>query len=194
MDWIPKRERHPNSLRPTHSRLSVAIERNLIDVYLLYLLELTNFSMKTRPERAQDQNRASASPSGTACLIGKKLIKMAPQVCPPASSRTPWSAKTSQMGQSYPATPKISNFPAPNLPSSEQKHLFKIWSHDCLSAYIPALLHTPALPSTTLGRPTTLPTHLKDPISNSNQPRHSGSTLLFEKNWLVGTYPYGCMK
>src|SRR6266567_4971952 len=48
--------------------------------------------------------------------------EMAPQVCPPASSRTPWSAKTSQMGLLYPATPKIYNFPPPNLPSSDHHH------------------------------------------------------------------------
>lgn len=149
---------------------------------------------ETPAKWAQDhQNQARASPPGTACLIGNKMINLSLHICPPASFHTPWSAKTSQMGQSYPATPKISNFPAPNPPSSEQNHLFKIWSHDCLPAYIPTLLHTPALPSGTLGISTTLPANPKDPVGHPNQPRHSGSTLLFEDFWVVGNYPYGCM-
>ena len=46
-----------------------------IDVYVLYLLIYIFFSMKTRAEQAQEQNRARASPTGTACLIWK-----APQI------------------------------------------------------------------------------------------------------------------
>jgi hypothetical protein len=75
--------------------------------------------MKNQAQRAQQQIRAQASPSGTACLIGKELISLAPHKRSPASSRSPWSAKTSQMGVLYPATPKIYNFPPqfpPNVP------------------------------------------------------------------------------
>ena len=49
----------------------------------------------------------------------------------------------------------------------------------------PHPLHHPTLSSGTLGRSITLPTHPKDSISDPNQPRHSGSTLVFSAFWLV---------
>ena len=69
--------------------------------------------------------RAQASPTGTACLIGKagllgRVVKRFS-----ARSCTPWGAKTSQMGVSNPATPKYEiscpNIP-PNVRNSEHNH------------------------------------------------------------------------
>jgi hypothetical protein len=43
----------------------------------------------------------------------------------------------------------------------------------------PPYLFDPALPSGTLGKSTITPAHLKDPITNPNQPRHHGEVLFF---------------
>jgi len=136
---------------------------------------------------------AKLSPTGTACLIGKKLISLAPHKRSPASSRFPWGAKTSQMGVFYPATPEIYNFPPeipPNEPNGERttrpplRALFtSIYLCPQPLPNSPAILYAPALPSGTLGKSTTLPAQIKDPITNPNQPRHHGSTRFF---WLVG--------
>ena len=111
----PNQERLPNwegviQTRPTpsiHSCLLRHLENTRLYVYLLYLLQYTFCSMKNPTQRVQEQNRARASPSGTACLIGKNLISLAPWSGSAASSRSPSSAKTSQMDLLYPATPKI---------------------------------------------------------------------------------------
>ena len=76
--------------------------------------------MKNRAQRAQEQNRAWAGPTGTACLIGKNRSNLSPHKRWLASSRSPWSAKTSQMGLLYPTTPKIFNLLPPNPPNSER--------------------------------------------------------------------------
>jgi len=157
--------------------------------------------MENRAQRAQEQNRAWASPSGTACLIGKNKSNLSPHKCCPASSRSPWSAKTSQMGVLYPATPKIYNLPPPNPPNSERttRPLFLAlftyiyWRPQPLPNH-PALLYTPALPSGTLGKSTIIPAHPKNPITNPNHPRLHGRTLFFTFFWLVGKSPYACMK
>ena len=52
----------------------------------------------------------------------------------------------------------------------------------------------PAFSSGTLGRSTTLPAYPKDPITNPNQPRHHGSTMVFTVFWLVGFCPYAFIK
>ena len=145
--------------------------------------------MKNRAQRAQEQNRARASPSGTACLIGKKLISLAPWRCSPASFRSPWSAKTSQMGVLYPATPKIYNFPPeipPNEPNSERTTwplllaMFTCiyWSLPSL-LNSPTLLYTPALSSGTPGISTILPAQSNNPITNPNQTQHYSRTFKF---------------
>src|SRR6266699_4887697 len=98
------------------------------------------------------------------------------------------------MGQLYPATPKIYNFPPPNPPSSKQNHPFEIWSHDCLHPallHIPALSHSPALPSGSLGMSTT---HPKDHISHPNQPRLPGKYPRLQVFWVVGFCPYTLMQ
>src|SRR6266566_2929126 len=139
--------------------------------------------MESRAQRAQQQFRARGSPTGTACLIGKKLINMAPQVCPPASSRTPWSAKTSQMGLLYPATPKIYNFPPPNPPTSEHHHPPAPSAIVYIYLLVPPTptqqphpITHPALPSGTLGRSPNLPAHLKDLFVILTSPGTHGHT------------------
>ena len=124
--------------------------------------------MKNRAQRAQEQNRARASPSRTACLIGKLPSNLSPHKCWLASSRSPWSAKTSQMGVLYPTTPKIFNLPPPNLPNSErttQPLFLALFTHVCWRPQPlpnhPALLYTPTLPSGILGKSTIIPAHPK---------------------------------
>ena len=149
--------------------------------------------MKNRAQRAQEQNRAQARPTGTAFLIGTKLISLAPWRCSPASSRSPWSAKTSQMGLLYPATPKIYNYFPPIMPNSERTLLPATSGIVYICLRSPALLHTPALSSGTLGILTTLPAHLKNPISNPTPPRHSGKhpvLLVFLAGWQLPLYMY----
>jgi hypothetical protein len=65
-------------------------------------LELPKYKILGTKNPAQQQNRARASPSGTACLIGK------PGLMEPVLERFGASsgAKTSQMGVSNPDTPK----------------------------------------------------------------------------------------
>jgi hypothetical protein len=104
------------------------------------------------------------------------------------------------MGVAYPATPKIYNFPPeipPNVPNSERTTrppLLALFT--CIyycpqpPANSPAPLYTPALPSGTLGKPTTLPVYPKVSITNPNQPRHHGNTLFF---WVVGKCRCGFM-
>ena len=114
---------------------------------------------------------------------------LAPYKRSAASSRSPWSAKTSQMGVSNPATPKIYNFPPeipPNEPNSERTTrppLLALFTCICqclpTPAQQPALLYTPALSSGTPGISTILPAQPKDHITNPNQPRHHGNTSLF---------------
>jgi len=75
--------------------------------------------------QAQQQNPAQASPTGTACLIGK--TRLLAHIVKRFSARScfPWGTKTSQMGVSNPATPKYEiscpNIP-PNVRNSEHNH------------------------------------------------------------------------
>ena len=88
------------------------------------------------------------------------------------------------MGLSYPATPKIYNFPPPMHPTvSAPTRLpllpllsFVYWCPLSLPNS-PAQPHTPALPSSTLGISNTIPAHPGDPICHPNEP------------WLPGKYP-----
>ena len=125
------------------------------------------FLWKTEPNEPSQQNRARASPTGTGCLIGKVLISLAPHKRRPASSRSPWSTKTSQMDVIYPATPKIYNF-SPKIPpthptastTTRLPHLalfMSIYWRPRPLPNSPARLYSPALPSGTHGRATTLP-------------------------------------
>jgi len=105
------------------------------------------------------------------------------------------------MGVTYPATPKIYNFPPPNEPNGERTTrppllaLFTyIYCHPQPLLNSPALLHIPALPSGTLGKSTILPAHLKIRISDPNHPRLHGRTLFFTCFWVVGKCLYACMK
>jgi hypothetical protein len=110
----------------THSCLPRHLENSTLYVIILYLLQYIFFSMKIQAQQAQEQNRARASPPGTTCLIGKNEHNLSPHRCSPASSHSPWHAKTSQMGLPYPATPEIYNFLPeilPNVPNSEHNHL-----------------------------------------------------------------------
>jgi len=68
-------------------------------------------------------------------------------------------------------------------------------SGDCLPMFTyPALPGMPpahpAIPSSTLGKLTTLPTYSKSSITNPNQPWHHSSTWFF---WLVGNSHCGLM-
>ena len=154
---------------------------------MLYLLQYMFFPMKNRAQRAQEQNRAWASPSGTACLIGESSTNLAPYKRSPASSRFPWSTKTSQMGVSYPATPKIYKFPPqipPNEPNSERTHPTAtsgiVYIYLLVPPTPPHPLHYPALLSGTLGILTNPTCHpRKDPITNPNQPWHNSNSLFF---------------
>jgi hypothetical protein len=81
--------------------------------------------MKTQAQRAQQQNRARGSPTGTTCLIGKPGLMEPVLKRFSASSCSPSGAKISQMGVSYPATPQIYNLAPeipPNAPNSERDH------------------------------------------------------------------------
>ena len=145
--------------------------------------------MKSRAQRAQQQNRARASPTGTACLIGK--AGLLEHVVKRFSARccSPWGAKTSQMGVSNPATPKY-EISRPNMPlnvrNSERNH--PPATSGIVDIYLlasptrtqqPCPTTHPALPSGTPGISTTPPAHPKDPITNLNQPRHNGKVLFF---------------
>ena len=55
----------------------------------------------------------------------------------------------------------------------------------------PPYLFDPALPSSTLGKSTSLPAYLKDIISNPNQPRHHGITPFTPFFWVVGNTQCG---
>jgi len=81
--------------------------------------------MKNGAQWTQEQNQDQASPTGTACLIEKKLINLGLYICSAASSCSPSGAKTSQMGVPDPAAPKYiiscPNFP-PNVPNSQRNH------------------------------------------------------------------------
>jgi hypothetical protein len=87
-------------------------------------------------------------------------------------------------GCNYPATPKYTisrpKFP-PNAPNSERNHppatsgIVVIYLLvPPTPAHTPALLHTPALSSGTLGISNTLPAHPKDAICHPNEPRLPG--------------------
>jgi hypothetical protein len=157
--------------------------------------------MINQAQRAQQQNRAQASPTGTACLIGKTGLLEHVVKRFGARSCSPWGAKTSQMGVSNPATPKYEisrpNIP-PNVRNSEHNHppatsgivyMYLLVPLPLLNS--PAPLRYPALSSGTLGISTILPAHPKNPITNPNQPRHHGNIVFF---WVVGFVPYAFMK
>ena len=61
----------------------------------------------------------------------------------------------------------------PSMLSGDCLHIF---TYPTLPGIPPA---HPALPSGTLGKPTTLPAYPKDHITNSNQPQHNGRALFF---------------
>jgi hypothetical protein len=81
--------------------------------------------MKNRAQRAQRQIRARAGPTGTTCLIWKDRHLEHVLKRFSARSFSPWSAKTSQMDASSPATPKYKisrpKIP-PNVRNSERNH------------------------------------------------------------------------
>ena len=94
------------------------------------------------------------------------------------------------MGLLYPATPKIYNYSPPSCPTASAPtrlpHLALLSSIYWCPLPLLNLPHTPALPSGTLGIPTTLPAHLKDEISNPTPPRHPGEhpiLLVFLAGW-----------
>ena len=95
-------------------------------VNVLYLLEYIFFAMVNQAQWAQQQNQAQASPTGTACLIGKAGLLEHIVKWFSAHSCSPWGTKTSQMGVSNPATPKYEishpNIP-PNVHNSKCNHL-----------------------------------------------------------------------
>jgi hypothetical protein len=108
------------------------------------------------------------------------------------------------MGVSNPATPKYENFRPdipPNVRNSERNHPPATSGIVYMYLLVPPtpaqqprpilLLYTPALPSGSLGMSTTLPAHLKNPITNPNHHRHHGRMAFF---WLVGFRPYRCIK
>jgi hypothetical protein len=88
-------------------------------------LELPKYKILGTKNPAQQQNRARASPSGTACLIGKPGLMEPVLERFGASSCSPSGAKTSQMGVSNPDTPKY-KISRPksllNAPNSERNH------------------------------------------------------------------------
>ena len=148
--------------------------------------------MKNWAQWAQQQNWAQGSPAGTgtAFLIGKKLISLAPHKRSPASSRFPWGAKTSQMGVLYPATPEIYNFLPESRPTSPRvsappDHCFGHCLHRFTCApncYPTALLYNPALSSGTLGKPTILPAYPKSLLLILTSPGTT-ATLCFLDWW-----------
>ena len=154
-----------------------------------------------------DAKLTQGSPTGTTCLIGKLSLigklpsNLSPHKRSPASSRSRWGTKTSQMGVTYPATPKIYNFLPEiphNAPNSEHNHPPATSGNVYLCLLVspaptqqPALLYTPALLSGTLGISTTLPAYPQDHICKPDLFRQNGKTLFF---WLVGNYRCGCIK
>ena len=96
-----------------------------------------------------------------------------------------------------PCYPQNIQFPAPK---PTQPPAYHFWH--CLYLFTgapnpppnsPTLLHTPALPSGTLGIPTTLPAHPKDEISNPTPPQHPSKhpvLLVFLAGWQLPLYMY----
>jgi hypothetical protein len=141
--------------------------------------------MKNRAQRAQQQNRARASPSGTACLIRQPGLMEPVLKRFSASSCFPSSAKTSQMGVSIPATPKYKTS-RPKIPPQRTQqraqppachiwhccHLFTSAPYPC-STPPPYDTPPPSHPAPS-AYPIHLPAHPKNPICHPNEPRLSG--------------------
>jgi hypothetical protein len=74
------------------------MRKSVVCLNRLELLKDKFLSIKNRAQRAQEENRAQVSPTGTTCLIGK--AGHLEHVLKPISARScsPWGAKTSQMG------------------------------------------------------------------------------------------------
>jgi len=91
-------------------------------------------------------------------------LVLGPYICSPASSHSPSGAKTSQMGVTHPATPKIYNFPAPNKPNSERTTrppLLALFT--CIYCHPQPLLNSPPYytsPSSHLAPLASLPSYL----------------------------------
>jgi len=145
--------------------------------------------MKNEAQRAQEQNRAQARPTGTACLIGK--VRLLGHVVKrfSACSCSPWGVKTSQMGITNPALPKY-EMSHPQFPPqrAQQRVHHPATISGIVYTYLlvpptpaqqPRPITHPALSSGTLGISTNSPAHPKDPITNPNQPRHNGKVLFF---------------
>jgi hypothetical protein len=132
---------------------------------MLYLLQYTFFSMKNRAQRAQEQNRARASPSGTACLIGKapqiwhRINALQPPPAPPGAPKHPrWvyctllpPKYTISRPKSPPTSPTVSALPdhhfwhclyiftsAPNPCSTSPPYYTPPPSHPAPPAYQPS--------------------------------------------------------
>ena len=137
--------------------------------------------MQNRAQRAQEQFWGGASPSGTACLIGK-----APQIWhriyalppPPAPLRPPkhprWVYHTLLPPKYTISRPQRTQQRAhpPACHIWHCCHLFTSAPYPLLNS--PAPPHTPALPSGTLGISNALPAHPKDVICHPNEPRLPG--------------------
>ena len=122
------------------------------------------------------------------------MISLGPCICSPASSHSPSSAKTSQMHLLYriyytllPPKYTISHPKSP--PTCQTASAPTRLPHLALFISIywcplplpssPAILHTPALPSGTLGISTTLPAHPKDHIGKLIQSGTMAKPLFF---------------
>jgi hypothetical protein len=152
-----------------------------IGVYIMYLLIYIFFPMKNRAQRAQEQNRVRASPTGTACLIGKtgqiwhRINAFEPPPAPPRAPKHPRCVYCTLLPPKYTIsrpqrTQQRAHPPACHI--WHCCHLFTSAPYPLLNT--PALLHTPALSSGTLGISNTLPAHPKNPICHPNEPRLPG--------------------
>jgi len=156
--------------------------------------------MKNRAQRAQEQNRAQASPAGTAYLIGNPdfwdTLSSAFSL-PPAPPRAPKHPRWMYITRIYPNI----KYPTRNSPptcatastTTRLPHLalfISIYRCPQPPPNSPALLHTPAPSSGIL---TILPAHPKDEISNPTSPRHPGEhpvLLVFLGGWQLPLYMY----
>ena len=137
--------------------------------------------MKNRAQRAQEQNQAWASPSGTTCLIGKKLINLGLSICSCSLLLLPLVRQNIPDGCIIPCYPQNIKIPtqncAPSCPMCPTVNGIT-WLHCCCLFTCPhpsrITPSTPALPSGTLGISNTLPAHPKDPICHPNKPRLHG--------------------
>jgi hypothetical protein len=109
---------HPNP--STHSCLLLHILNVILCVNILYLTIYILFFYENSSPTSPAAKPSPSKPIWHRLPNWENRSNLSPHKRSPASSHSPWSAKTSQMGVLYPATPKIYNLPPPNPPNSER--------------------------------------------------------------------------